>query len=163
MAHPGAHPESGGGPHAVLTSFVPVGDNVEVLSVTVENIADSTLTFTPYGAVPLYGRSADNLRDHRNVTSMLHRIRTTAHGVRVCPTMSFDERGHRPNRKVYYLLGYRADGQAPAAFYPTVEEFIGEGGSFTHPRAVLENRTPACRRAPAAPGGRPWAPSALPP
>ena len=44
-----------------------------------------------------------------------------------------------------------ADGQAPAAFYPTVEEFIGEGGSFTHPRA------------PAAPGGKPWAPSALPP
>ena len=128
------------GVHAVLTSFVPVGDNVEVLSVTVENVSDSTLTFTPYGAVPLYGRSADNLRDHRNVTSMLHRIRTTAHGVRVCPTMSFDERGHRPNQKVYYLLGYGADGQAPAAFYPTVEEFIGEGGSFTHPRAVLENR-----------------------
>ena len=137
------------GVRAVLTSFAPVGDNVEVLSVTVENITDSTLTFTPYGAVPLYGRSADNLRDHRNVTSMLHRIRTTAHGVRVCPTMSFDERGHRPNRKVYYLLGYHADGQAPTAFYPTVEEFIGEGGSFTHPRAVLENRpgvpTGACR------------------
>ncbi len=127
------------GVHATLTSFVPVGDNVEVLSVTVENTTDAPLTFTPYGAVPLYGRSADNLRDHRNVTSMLHRIRTTAHGVRVCPTMSFDERGHRPNQKVYYLLGYGADGQAPAAFYPTVEEFIGEGGSFTHPRAVLEN------------------------
>lgn len=128
------------GVHAALTSFVPVGDNVEVLSVTVENTTDAPLTFTPYGAVPLYGRSADNLRDHRNVTSMLHRIRTTVHGVRVCPTMSFDERGHRPNQKVYYLLGYGADGQAPAAFYPTVEEFIGEGGSFTHPRAVLENR-----------------------
>ncbi len=127
------------GVHATLTSFVPVGDNVEVLCVTVENIADSTLTFTPYGAVPLYGRSADNLRDHRNVTSMLHRIRTTAHGVRVCPTMSFDERGHRPNHRVYYLLGYGAGGQSPEAFYPTVEEFIGEGGSFTHPRAVLEN------------------------
>ena len=127
------------GVHASLTSFVPVQDNVEILSITVENIADSTLTFTPYGAVPLYGRSADNLRDHRNVTSMLHRIRTTAHGVRVCPTMSFDERGHRPNHRVYYLLGYGAGGQSPEAFYPTVEEFIGEGGSFTHPRAVLEN------------------------
>ena len=155
------------GVHATLTSFVPVRDNVEVLCVTVENIADSTLTFTPYGAVPLYGRSADNLRDHRNVTSMLHRIRTTAHGVRVCPTMSFDERGHRPNQKVYYLLGYGADGQAPAAFYPTVEEFIGEGGSFTHPRAVLENYpgvpAGACRAGREAMGAFRFAPLTLDP
>ena len=155
------------GVHATLTSFVPVRDNVEVLCVTVENIADSTLTFTPYGAVPLYGRSADNLRDHRNVTSMLHRIRTTAHGVRVCPTMSFDERGHRPNQKVYYLLGYGADGQAPAAFYPTVEEFIGEGGSFTHPRAVLENYpgvpAGACRAGREAMGAFRFAPLTLAP
>ena len=155
------------GVHATLTSFVPVRDNVEVLCVTVENITDSTLTFTPYGAVPLYGRSADNLRDHRNVTSMLHRIRTTAHGVRVCPTMSFDERGHRPNQKVYYLLGYGADGQAPAAFYPTVEEFIGEGGSFTHPRAVLENYpgvpAGACRAGREAMGAFRFAPLTLAP
>ena len=155
------------GVHATLTSFVPVRDNVEVLSVTVENITDSTLTFTPYGAVPLYGRSADNLRDHRNVTSMLHRIRTTAHGVRVCPTMSFDERGHRPNQKVYYLLGYGADAQAPAAFYPTVEEFIGEGGSFTHPRAVLENYpgvpAGACRAGREAMGAFRFAPLTLAP
>ena len=155
------------GVHATLTSFVPVRDNVEVLCVTVENIADSTLTFTPYGSVPLYGRSADNLRDHRNVTSMLHRIRTTAHGVRVCPTMSFDERGHRPNQKVYYLLGYGADGQAPAAFYPTVEEFIGEGGSFTHPRAMLENYpgvpAGACRAGREAMGAFRFAPLTLAP
>ena len=155
------------GVHATLTSFVPVRDNVEVLCVTVENIADSTLTFTPYGAVPLYGRSADNLRDHRNVTSMLHRIRTTAHGVRVCPTMSFDERGHRPNHRVYYLLGYGAGGQSPEAFYPTVEEFIGEGGSFTHPRAVLENYpgvpAGACRAGREAMGAFRFAPLTLAP
>lgn len=126
------------GVRATLTSFVPVKDNVEILSITVENTSATTRRFTPYAAVPLYGRSADNLRDHRNVTSMLHRIRTTEHGVLVCPTMSFDERGHRPNHWVYYLLGYGAGGQSPEAFYPTVEEFIGEGGSFTHPRAVYQ-------------------------
>ena len=126
------------GVRATLTSFVPVRDNVEILSVTVKNTSATTRRFTPYAAVPLYGRSADNLRDHRNVTSMLHRIRTTEHGVLVCPTMSFDERGHRPNHRVYYLLGYGAGGQSPEAFYPTVEEFIGEGGSFTHPRAVYQ-------------------------
>lgn len=32
-------------------------------------------------AIPIYGRSADNLRDHRHVTSLLHRIRTTGRGV----------------------------------------------------------------------------------
>ena len=69
---------------------------------------------------------------------MLHRIHTTEHGVLVCPTMSFDERGHRPNHKVYYVLGYQENGQKPEAFYPTVEEFIGEGGTFTRPRAVCE-------------------------
>lgn len=126
------------GVRATLTSFVPVQDNVEILSITVENASATTRRFTPYAAVPLYGRSADNLRDHRNVTSMLHRIRTTEHGVLVCPTMSFDERGHRPNHRVYYLLGYGAGGQSPEAFFPTVEEFIGEGGSFTHPRAVCQ-------------------------
>ena len=126
------------GVHAKMTSFVPVQDNVEILSVTVKNYTEKTRRYVPYAAIPLYGRSADNLRDHRNVTSMLHRIHTTEHGVLVCPTMSFDERGHRPNHKVYYVLGYQENGQKPEAFYPTVEEFIGEGGTFTRPRAVCE-------------------------
>ena len=120
------------GVHATLTSFVPVRDNVEVLSVTVENITDSTLTFTPYGAVPLYGRSADNLRDHRNVTSMLHRIRTTAHGVRVCPTMSFDERGHRPNQKGLLSAGLRRRRPGPGGLLPHGGG-VHRGGRQLHP------------------------------
>ena len=69
---------------------------------------------------------------------MLHRIRTTEHGVLVKPTMSFDEKGHRENRRTYYVLGASGSGTAPKAFYPTVELLIGEGGSFLHPRAVYE-------------------------
>ena len=69
------------GVHAKMTSFVPVQDNVEILSVTVKNYTEKTRRYVPYAAIPLYGRSADNLRDHRNVTSMLHRIHTTEHGV----------------------------------------------------------------------------------
>ena len=60
-----------------------------------------------------------------------------------------------------------ADGQAPAAFYPTVEEFIGEGGSFTHPRAVLENYpgvpAGACRAGREAMGAFRFAPLTLAP
>ena len=41
---------------------------------------------------------------------------------------------------VYYVCGMDGEGNSPRDFYPTVDLFIGEGGSFTHPRAVLENR-----------------------
>ncbi len=121
---------------AVVTAFVPVDCNVEILHVTIKNTSNQPKKLTPYGAIPIYGRSADNIRDHRNVTSMLHRIETTADGVLVCPTMSFDEKGHRPNHKVYYVLGCKGDGTKPTGFFPTVESFIGEGGFYTHPQAV---------------------------
>lgn len=121
---------------STVTSFVPADCNVEILHVTIKNRAKDSRQLTPYGAIPIYGRSADNIRDHRNVTSMLHRIETTKDGVLVCPTMSFDEKGHRPNHKVYYVLGCSGDGTPPTSFYPTVESFIGEGGFYTHPQAV---------------------------
>lgn len=121
-----------------ITAFCPCQDNAEILCITVENQSKQSRWVTPVAAVPLYGRSADNIRDHRNVTSMLHRIWTTENGVLVRPTMSFDERGHRPNHKVYYVCGYGPEGQKPEAFYPTVEAFLGEGGTYIHPRAVYE-------------------------
>ena len=126
-----------------VTSFIPNGEQAEIMYVTVQNISNTMQNLTPYAAVPIYGRSADNIRDHRNVTSMLHRIRTDRHGVFVCPTMSFDEKGHRPNSRIYYVMGCTGAGSAPAAFYPTVEAFLGEGGTFTHPRAVYEGY-PGC-------------------
>ncbi|MDE5939474.1 MAG: cellobiose phosphorylase [Lachnospiraceae bacterium] len=121
-----------------VTSFIPRNDNVELMHITVQNISEEPKMLTAYGAVPVYGRSADNMRDHRNVTSMLHRIRTTKEGVIVTPTMSFDEKGHRPNHKTYYVAGFTGEGGVPEAFYPTVEDYIGEGGSYTHPRCVYE-------------------------
>src|SRR5699024_11686352 len=90
--------------------------------VAVRHQSDQPRRVTPTAAIPLYGRSADNIRDHRNVTSMLHRIWTTGDGVLVRPTMSFDERGHRPNHRIYYVWGCGPGGQQPEAFFPTVEE-----------------------------------------
>ncbi|MCR5451089.1 MAG: cellobiose phosphorylase [Lachnospiraceae bacterium] len=119
-----------------ITSFIPVSDNVEVMIVEIENKATVDKTVKATAALPIYGRSADNLRDHRNVTSMLHRIRTVRNGVVVKPTMSFDEKGHRINNKSYFVLGMTGEGEAPESFYPTVESFIGEGGSFAAPRAI---------------------------
>lgn len=128
---------------STVTSFIPKDSNVEVLYVTVQNQSPSARELTAWAAVPIYGRSADNIRDHRNVTSMLHRIYTNEHGVFVRPTMSFDEKGHRPNTRIYYVTGCSGSGSTPERFYPTVEDFIGEGGTFTHPRAIYEN-APGC-------------------
>ena len=121
-----------------ITSFVPVEENVEIMRIKIRNTAKQNQTITPIAAVPIYGRSADNIRDHRNVTSMLHRIRTTEHGVLVKPTMSFDEKGHRRNHRIYFVEAVSGNGEKPVSFYPIVESFIGEGGTFTHPKAVYE-------------------------
>ena len=126
------------GLRAEITSFVPSRENVEIMEVQLTNVGSAPRRVTGIAAIPIYGRSADNIRDHRNVTSMLHRTRTTEHGVLVKPAMSFDEKGHRENHKIYYVLGSAGDGTAPETFYPTVEGFLGEGGTFLHPRAVYE-------------------------
>lgn len=125
---------------AKVTSFVPVDYDVEIMRVELTNCGDRQIAFIPTAAVPIYGRSADNLRDHRHVTSLLHRIQVGKEGVVVTPTLSFDERGHRINRVSYYVCGVTGDGRAPVAFFPTVEAFLGEGGRYTWPRAVTENR-----------------------
>jgi len=125
---------------ASVTNFVPVnGDGVELMRVTVVNEGHQPLELTPIAAIPIYGRSADDIRDHRHVTSLLHRTTCHAHGVSVRPTMSFDERGHKLNTITYTVLGTDGVGTAPQGFTPLVEDFIGEGGCFTWPDAVIKN------------------------
>ena len=126
---------------AEVTSFIPVNENVEIMMVHIENRSRNRMEIIPVAAVPIFGRSADNIRDHRNVTSMLNRIRTTESGVRMKPTLSFDEKGHRENNKVYYVSGFDGKGNAPISFYPTVDSFIGEGGSFICPRAMYREES----------------------
>lgn len=126
---------------ATLTSFIPHNENVEIMQIDIINKSEVEQILTPYAAIPIFGRSADNIRDHRNVTSMLHRIKTNQFGVEVRPTMSFDERGHRLNNKIYYVFGFDDKEKGPQTFYPTVESFIGEAGNFTHPAAVFKDST----------------------
>jgi len=127
------------GVNATVLSFVPNDDNVEVMHVTITNTSDKAVSFVPFGAIPIYGRSADNIRDHRHVTSLLHRIKTTRYGVEVKPTLSFDERGHQKNHNTYYVYGLSEGGVAPQCFYPTVDMYIGESGTYTAPETVIKN------------------------
>lgn len=122
-----------------IVSFVPgTKDTVELMEVTIKNTGREVLEFTPVAAIPLYGRSADNIRDHRHVTSLLHRAEVTKEGVILNPTLTFDERGHRKNTVVYGVFGAVGDGGKPAGFYPCAEDFIGEGGNFENPKALSD-------------------------
>jgi len=128
------------GLQAEVTSFVPVDVNAEVMHVTITNTGKEKVTFTPTAVIPIYGRSADDLRDHRHVTSLLHRTKTDEYGVEVKPTLSFDERGHQLNHVTYFVTGCDENGCAPESLYSVVEDFIGEGGSYEWPQAVLQNK-----------------------
>ena len=128
---------------AKITNFVPVSDDmVELMQVCLTNHGAIPVEITPTAAIPIYGRSADNLRDHRHVTSLLHRIACIRHGVLVEPTLSFDERGHLPNQIAYALLGLDDVQNPPEGFFPVLEDFIGEGGNLDAPQAILQNQSP---------------------
>lgn len=139
-----------------IISFVPVRENVEIMEVKITNTGAASRKLTCVAAVPIYGRSADNVRDHRNVTSMLHRTRTTEHGVLVKPAMSFDEKGHRENHKIYYVLGSAGDGTAPETFYPRWRASLARAAhSYTLGRFTRGRR--ASPPGPRSTDGRPWA------
>ena len=124
---------------ARITSFVPMDENMELMYVEIKNEGENPVCITPTAAVPIYGRSADNIRDHRHVTSLLHRIMTVKNGVLVRPTLSFDERGHQKNEVTYFVCGTDGEGNLPESFYPSVADYIGEGGNFEQPQAVMKN------------------------
>lgn len=125
---------------AEITNFVPAnGAFVELMRVKITNIRQVPVKITPTAAIPIYGRSADNLRDHRHVTSLLHRIRTTVYGVEVCSTLCFNERGHTINQVFYGVLGADQDGKPPIGFFPVMDDFIGEGGTLDWPEKVVKN------------------------
>lgn len=125
------------GLQADILSFVPTGNSkVEIMQVTLTNRSRSPLRFTPIAAIPMYGRSADNIRDHRHVTSLLHRITVTPFGVDLHPTLTFDERGHQLATVTYRVWGAGENGTAPVGCVPLVRDFVGSG-SYDWPEAVV--------------------------
>ncbi len=123
---------------AELTSLVPPEGGSEVLHVTIRNNGEKPAALDVAVAVPIYGRSADNLRDHRHVTSLLNRARATTHGVVVSPTMIFDERGHRRGDTEYFVFGCDDDGQPPASVGSSLHDFTGERGDLDWPAAIVD-------------------------
>jgi len=126
-----------------ITSFAPADFfTVEIMWVKVTNLSEKTLTFTPTSAVPIFGRSADNIRDHRHATSLMQRTTVIPEGMVVKPVIMHDERGHKRNTTSYFVAGFDDKGNKPQGQFPAVREFIGEKSSFDWPRAVVENMPP---------------------
>ena len=123
---------------ATLWCPAEIDEKLEFMRVKVTNLSGGRLRLHPYAAIPIYARSADRLRDHRNLTSFLHRYEMHPHGVTVRPCMSFDERGHRVNRVGYTALAFGPAGAAPRGIWRQQRSFLGEGGSYAAPQAVYE-------------------------
>lgn len=122
---------------STITSFVPNTEHmVEISEFRLENIGEETILVEPTSAVPIYGRSADNYRDHRHVTSLLNVMTTNDHGLSVNPTLSFDERGHLVNEITFGVVG-ASNKSNIEGFITTQEELIGEGGSLDWPRSLF--------------------------
>lgn len=126
------------GLEASTLSFVPAGSSkVEIMQVTLKNSGNTPLKVLPVAAAPLYGRSADNIRDHRHVTSQLHRAELRPHGIDLTPTLTFDERGHQPGRVTYRVWGGDETGAPPKGFILLARDFVG-AGSWDCPQAVMQ-------------------------
>lgn len=124
-------------------TFIPVsGENVELTCVTVKNVSNTALQISPVGAVPVFARSLSNKHDHEHVTALLNRVDQLPQGVIVEPSMRFNEEGHRPCTDVYYVFGVEGSGAYALGTFPTVESFLGEGGTFERPEAVLQDQEP---------------------
>lgn len=132
---------------AEITSFVPAGgEPVEIMLVEITNISSRSMEFIPTAAVPLYARSAANLHDHRQVTSLLVRVKESPDGITVVPTLSFNESGHARNTVSYFVFGRDDRSKGPEYIYATQEEFTGEDSDLEAPAAVFKNILPDKRR-----------------
>jgi hypothetical protein len=128
------------GLEATATVFVPSSPNLmELMRVEVRNIGRKAVRFVPTSATPIFGRPADNLRDHHQVTTMFNQVRRHKYGVVVKPRLIHDETGHQPNTTSYAVLAWTAQGHPAKEVWLRLRDFCGEGGSAANPEAVFRN------------------------
>jgi cellobiose phosphorylase len=116
------------------TSFLVSETNVERHHIKVVNHHDFPVTFQAISAVELYGRSAENQRDHRHVTSLLNVTEIHPQVVLMQPTLHFDETGHHLNSYAYGV-SFQMIGHENLGASPTLDRFIGEG-SLLYPKGL---------------------------
>ena len=115
-----------------ITSFMPLDDGLELHKVTYKNTTTKPQTLKVVIAIPMYGRSASNIFDHRHVTSLLSRVKVIDKGILLKPTLSFDERGHILNNLSYATISDSKDLKVEG-YIPTYDDFVS-GGSLLYPK-----------------------------
>ncbi|MDD5583904.1 MAG: cellobiose phosphorylase [Candidatus Omnitrophica bacterium] len=128
-----------------IVSFVPFDVDAEVMNITVTNEGKKPAKIVPTSFLALYGRAEKNLRDHRHVTSLLNYIELDTYGIRLKPTVVFDEKGSRLNETTYFAYGYEDTGKMPSGQFPTLDYFFGEGNIIS-PDAIVKNVKPVTRK-----------------
>ncbi len=123
-------------------NFVPENNSAEVMRIKITNLSKKEVSFTPVTSIPLFCRSQDNLRSHRQVTSLLNRAEISPKGIKITPSMCFDERGHKKNRTSYFVYGLTNPKNRLKGVFGTLEEFTGNRGSLIRPESVFEDLTP---------------------
>ncbi len=128
------------GLEATITTFIPENDDfVELLKITVSNTGSENQTFRPTYALPMFGRSADNVRDHRQVTTMFQENFVEEYGVRIKPKIMHDESSHSVNYTNYVVLGFGENGAKPKGIWARLHDFIGQSGSLDNPEAIYKD------------------------
>jgi len=131
------------GLEAEVTLFAPADDvAAEVMIITINNTGKGSADIQPTYCVPAFCRSADNLRSHRHVTTLLNRAKGIKNGLLFKPTMNFDERGHQLNGVNYFILGFEGDGSAPVGGWADLAEFCGPRFGLDRPDAVFKRLDP---------------------
>ncbi|MDD4954616.1 MAG: cellobiose phosphorylase [Candidatus Omnitrophica bacterium] len=128
-----------------ILNFIPWNLGVEVMQIKVKNTSQKELSITPTSFMPVFARAEKNLRDHRHVTSLLNRVELDKYGIFVKPAMVFDERGHKVNETIYFVLGYEGEKIAPQGQFPTLDYFFREG-NVINPAAITEDTKPATEK-----------------
>lgn len=122
------------------TSFIPLYHNVELHEVTYTNKSNNPQNIKIVTAPLLYGRSADNIHDHRHVTSLLNQVEVIDHGIILTPTLSFDERGHIKNDTSYGFISNSED-LVIESYHPTIDQFV-DGGTLHFPKGLKNGKSP---------------------
>jgi len=98
-----------------VLNFIPQDLPAEIMQITVTNTRPKPLSLQGFSLMYVYARSAENLRDHRHVTSLLQRTAAHTYGLTYKPTMVFNEKGHRLNTTQYFVLGTLKHGKKTVA------------------------------------------------
>lgn len=126
---------------ADITIFVPPGDDTaELVKASITNMDTKDVELTPFYAVPVYARSTQNLRDHRDVSTLCNRLLPNPYGVIVKPFMVHDERKCYQNTTHYVVMGFDGEGNGAAGGWGRMYDYIGENGSMESPEAVYSNK-----------------------